>query len=154
MPVRPISSTTSFPLSPQPLPPEKRELAAATAWISRQATPASARDASTASRHNWVTDLPSNLPQGCMPTPMTATSLIETYRSYSVPLVALQRPEFPRHHVAPISVDVQPLKDELDLHARPDALRFGRADPRQDAQPFRQIDDAHHIHRVRLFLLS
>src|SRR3990172_4486305 len=153
MPVRPISSTTSFPLSPQPLPPEKRELAAATAWISRQATPASASAASTASRHNWVTDLPSNFPQGCMPTPSTATSLIETYRSYSVPLVALQRPELPGDDLVPFRVGVQPLEHELYLHARPDVLRVRRADPRQDAQPFLQVDEAEGVGRVGLLVL-
>jgi hypothetical protein len=72
-----LLSTTSLPFSPQPLPPEKRELAADTASISRQSTPASARAASTASRHILVTDLSGNFPQGCIPNPRTATSLIE-----------------------------------------------------------------------------
>ncbi len=55
---------TSLPFRPQPLPPEKRELAAAIASISRHWTPASFSAAAIASRHNWVTDLSSNFPQG------------------------------------------------------------------------------------------
>ena len=59
----------------------KRELAAATAWICFQLTPASFRAASTAVRHRLPTDLvPTMLspvfPKRCIPTPITATSCI------------------------------------------------------------------------------
>src|SRR5512134_3364137 len=74
MPVAPMSSMTSLPFRPQPRPPEKRELAAATASISRHATPASFNAASTATRQSCWTDLSANLPHGCIPRPMTATS--------------------------------------------------------------------------------
>src|SRR5574338_450232 len=56
MPVEPRSSTTSLPFRPQPLPPEKRELAAVTASTWRHDTPASASAMSTACRHSSVTD--------------------------------------------------------------------------------------------------
>jgi hypothetical protein len=89
IPVEPMSSTTSFPLSPQPLPPEKRELAAATASMSRHWTPASESAARIAERHSSVTDFSGNFPNGCMPTPRTATSLmLRTLRFYGVRLEA------------------------------------------------------------------
>jgi hypothetical protein len=66
----------SFPFRPHPLPPEKRELAAATASISLHATPASSSAASTAVRHICVSDLSANFPQGCIPRPTAATSLM------------------------------------------------------------------------------
>ena len=65
------------------LPPAKRELAAATAWISVQRSPASSSAACTATRQRSPTDLSLNFPQGCIPSPSAATSLtIHSSSSY------------------------------------------------------------------------
>src|SRR5262245_28241114 len=136
-----MSSTTSLPLSPQPRPPEKRELAAATAWISRHATPASFSAASTAWRQSCVTDLSSNLPQGCIPRPMTATSLMA-----SLP----HRPELPGDDLVAVGVVAERVEDERDARPRLHAPRVVGLDAGEDTEPVRQIDDADRVGRVRL----
>ena len=93
----PVSSTTSLPFRPQPLPPEKRELAAQTAWICFHGTPASASAASIACRHSAVTGLLPTmsspvLPKRCRPTPRTATSCMSLTPCRS----RGELPEFPR----------------------------------------------------------
>src|SRR6185369_14480199 len=126
MPVAPISSTTSLPFRPQPRPPEKRELAAATAWISRHATPASFSAASTASRQSCVTDLLSNLPQGCIPRPMTATSLMAS-------LPVAHRAELPRDDLVAVGVVAERVDDQRDARSRPHAVWVVGLDPPEDA---------------------
>src|SRR5262245_40612846 len=126
-----MSSTTSLPLSPQPRPPEKRELAAATAWISRHATPASFSAASTAWRQSCVTDLSSNLPQGCIPRPMTATSLMA-----SLP----HRPELPGDDLVAVGVVAERVDDERDACAGLDALRVVGLDAAEHAEPVGEVD--------------
>src|SRR6185369_2401885 len=136
MPVAPISSTTSLPFRPQPRPPEKRELAAATAWTSRHETAASFSAASTACRQSCVTDLSSNLPQGCIPRPMTATSLMA-----SLP----RQPELPGDDLVAVGVVAERVDDQRHARAGLDALRVVGLDAAEDAEPVGEVDDAHRV---------
>jgi hypothetical protein len=84
------SSTTSLPFRPQPLPPEKRELAAATAWIWRHDTPASCsaavdRAAAQLGDRLVADDRIAGLAEAVQPTPSTATSCMEVTLSVSPP---------------------------------------------------------------------
>src|SRR4030042_3209530 len=104
-PVDPLAATLSFPYRPHPLPPEKRELAAATASISLQATPASSSAASTAVRHICVSDLSANFPQGCIPRPTAATSLMPRSPSPADARGCSDRPELPGDDLVSVIVE-------------------------------------------------
>src|SRR5574341_2021550 len=122
-PVIPMSIPTSLPFKPQPKPPEKRELPAATLWISRHPTPASFNASSIASRHIRLSGFSSNFPHGCMPTPMTATSLICLLLFQPT----LDRPELPRDHFVTVLIVVQRLQHQLHLRTDLQVFGLGRA---------------------------
>src|SRR3990172_8012880 len=107
--------------------------------------PASLSAASTASRHSWVTDLSSNFPQGCMPTPRTATSLMCVLSVFCAPL--LHRAELPTGDLVSVLVAAQPVDNQLDLHSDLDLLEIVDRDAAEHAQPLRQV---HHANGERL----
>src|SRR6516165_11253228 len=69
IPVRPTMPTIASGLATVQLPPTAN-------WMSFQSTPASASARRIASAPISIADLPSNRPNGCRPTPITATSFI------------------------------------------------------------------------------
>src|SRR3984957_11145991 len=86
--------------------------APATYWMSVQATPASA-SASRAAASPYSTKLRPHLPQGCMPTPSTATLRSSGTRASRS---SGHRPPFP-HEVLVVLVFVEHVHHELDLVA-------------------------------------
>src|SRR6185436_7871830 len=145
MPVAPMSSMTSLPFRPQPRPPEKRELAAATASISRHATPASFNAASTATRQSCCTDFSANLPQGCIPRPTTATSRMA--RSL---LSARDRAELPGDDLVAGVVVAEGVDHERDLGVGLHGADVVGLDLTEHAEPVGEIDDRHRVRLVRL----
>src|SRR5271163_4566063 len=95
-----------------------------TNWTSLHWRPASAR-ASRAAASPYSTKLRPHLPQGCMPTPSTAT-----LRSSGtcIPRSSRDRPPFP-HQVLVVVVFVQHVHHQLDLGAD---LQVVDADPGHD----------------------
>src|ERR1700744_492345 len=127
MPVRPTSRVTASGLDTSWLPPNPN-------WMSFQSTPASVNA-------DWMASAPiciavfSNLPKGCRPTPMMATSLLMS-------ALLSDRLERERDDLVAVSVGGERHHGELDLLAELELGRVVLGQPALDSDNVTELDQA------------
>jgi len=146
-----MSSTTSLPLSPQPLPPRtansrppRLDLAPRNARVCQRGDDGR----STQFRDRLVCELP----EGVHPDPkdrhvshdfsLPWLACISSCTGGTLPAPRLSTAELPRHDVAPLGVAVETVHDQLDRHAAVQLREVAGRDPAEHAQPFGQVDHA------------
>src|SRR6516162_2657725 len=127
MPVSPTRRVTASGLDTSWLPPKPN-------WMSFQSTPASVSA-------DWMASAPiciavlSNLPNGCRPTPMMATSLVISG--------SLNRLERERDDLVAVSVGGERHHGQLDLLAELELGRVVLGQPALDADHVAELNQAH-----------